>query len=623
MSEENFISRMEALGIVSPQVIAAECTLLRDCNESEKGAVCRFDVFNGGRNVNVAYVEARICGKIFKEEVPVLPGESMVHVLYLLDDVEYDDAEHPCSVAVFDYCDRAVASVCGDVFLRSDKASGAGAPGGTAEPLADPGDGGDDEDAGKGEHGKKISAEVSILDSVKLNGAVPVEVCSIRLETESPEGRSALVNLSIDGQCKYSTMMWASKDPKGCGLQVLPELFSGIEEAEVSIEVFDGLDSIFSQTKKVKVAVDSPKKQVPALTDNRSPLEVAVELDQSDYIVDVHDNDLINGAGCVRVARLELYSKESKPSMVDLDVMLGNRKVQSERKDVYSGYSSIDIDVPLNDLYNEESYQASLCVIVRDKDSKLISEPRRTVKIRSKFDMDLSKKEYLSARFVNPRAPCVDQIVKAVNQKGVSIDGYQHGGEHVLPQLEALVDAVCSLDIQYLSDTFTFGEEDMLYQRVRNPQKVYEDRSANCIEISLLFASVFEMCGLCPIIAFPTGHAMPGIIVASSKDYHHLGLPQEVPANIRDKLGHCIYRVNSEGIGLEPGFDVSFIVFEGTLAKSRRGSLQLVCDLGFLVERGSAVFEKDLKDRSENGKRPMRFCNIEGYRSKKVNPVLM
>ena len=639
MTEIDFVKRMESLGLVGPQMLSAECVLMDVCRQEGGGAICCYDIINEGRSVNTAYIELVICGKIIKEKIPLLPGEGVNGVIELLNDVEYDNEKHSCGVTIFDYCDRAIASTAGDVYLQAKcdpqitpkeeekknpdaenkKADDNQSKKTKSKKKKDKLDKTEDDSKEKFES-KSIDAKVIIPDSVEVKGNVPVKVCQISLSSNSSEGASALVRISIDGKQKYSTMMWAAKDPTDEEIQVLPEFFSGRVDSSISIDVYNGLQNIFSQTKIVKVVAKD--KPMPAVESNRSQLEVSVELDQSDYIVDVHDSERLDSAGCIKVAKLEFYSKEKETNIVDLDIMVNNRRVQSDRKQIPYGYTPIYIAIPQNDMFKDDPYQMSLCVIVRDLQSKLISEPRRTVKVRSKFDLNLAHKDYLSARFTNPRAPCVDSIIKKINASGISINGYQSDGKNILPQMEAIVNAVCDLNIQYLSDTFTLENKSEYYQRVRSPQKVYEDRSANCIEISILFASLFEMAGLYPIIAFPTGHAIPGIIISSTENYHSGELPRYPPKNIVDRFADYIITVDSEGLGLKSGFKVDILVFEGTLAKRFRGKTELVCDLDYLVKSGTESLVSDVVEKGKKGE-SIKICNVEDYRSHKVNPVLM
>lgn len=94
-----------------------------------------------------------------------------------------------------------------------------------------------------------------------------------------------------------------------------------------------------------------------------------------------------------------------------------------------------------------------------------------------------------------------------------SVTGYQSRNA-VIPQIKAVFEAVKSLGMHYVSDTSTFSDEGF-YQRVRTSEKVLEDRSGNCIEFSILFASILESMALEPVVVFPVGHAIVGVVLST------------------------------------------------------------------------------------------------------------
>jgi len=78
----------------------------------------------------------------------------------------------------------------------------------------------------------------------------------------------------------------------------------------------------------------------------------------------------------------------------------------------------------------------------------------------------------------------------------------------VKEQVKAVYNALKEYGISYVSTPICFGTDTPeLTQRVRLPENSIQSRSANCIDCSVLFASVLEHIGLNPAIVLIPGHA--------------------------------------------------------------------------------------------------------------------
>ena len=147
------------------------------------------------------------------------------------------------------------------------------------------------------------------------------------------------------------------------------------------------------------------------------------------------------------------------------------------------------------------------------------------------FDISLKDMKKDVPLWVTPNAKEIKDLIsrgqpvlKALKKNGYdSITGYQGLNpddmlKRVMVQVKSVYDAITSLKLQYVSDTDSMGNcMTYNYQRVKLPRKVLEEGSGNCIELSCLFASVFEAMSLHPVIIFPPGHAMVGVLVSSGK----------------------------------------------------------------------------------------------------------
>lgn len=118
------------------------------------------------------------------------------------------------------------------------------------------------------------------------------------------------------------------------------------------------------------------------------------------------------------------------------------------------------------------------------------------------------------ASFVMPNLPEISHIVSRaaiiLKEKtgNPSFDGYlSEDKNRVLAQLSAIYAAIYEQNIVYSILPATF---ETIGQRVRTPQEVIQFKQANCIEMSILFASVCEAVGLNPFIVLVEKHAFVG-----------------------------------------------------------------------------------------------------------------
>jgi hypothetical protein len=87
--------------------------------------------------------------------------------------------------------------------------------------------------------------------------------------------------------------------------------------------------------------------------------------------------------------------------------------------------------------------------------------------------------------------------------------GYRRGAEHVDAQVEAIFNALRhEAKIRYVTSIIAFSPDDGLStQRVRLPRESLKHGVANCIDATVLFASLLEAASLSPAIVVIPGHA--------------------------------------------------------------------------------------------------------------------
>ncbi len=122
----------------------------------------------------------------------------------------------------------------------------------------------------------------------------------------------------------------------------------------------------------------------------------------------------------------------------------------------------------------------------------------------------------LLAAMVTPNDPSVEALLRLAadyTDSGIIWSGY---GDHmdddnggVWDRLQAVWQAEQDYTLTYVSTWVSFAPGDV--QRIRLPAEVLEQRSGNCIELALLFASAAEAMRLEAAIVLVPGHAFVGI----------------------------------------------------------------------------------------------------------------
>jgi len=125
--------------------------------------------------------------------------------------------------------------------------------------------------------------------------------------------------------------------------------------------------------------------------------------------------------------------------------------------------------------------------------------------------VDLS---WIFAAYVDEHDPVVDEVLAAALQSGIveQMDGYAGGsGDPVLRQVWAVWHALAAHGIRYsAADPGIARGPHAFSQRVRLLAQTWSDRSANCVDGSVLIASVLQRIGLRSFLVLVPGHAFVG-----------------------------------------------------------------------------------------------------------------
>jgi hypothetical protein len=116
---------------------------------------------------------------------------------------------------------------------------------------------------------------------------------------------------------------------------------------------------------------------------------------------------------------------------------------------------------------------------------------------------------YLGA-FVTPNAPSLMTFLREaarVHPEGRLV-GYQGSRDGVVLQVKALFEALKKAEITYVNSVIDFNpQQGSNTQRVRLPRESLSDKEANCIDGTVLFASLLEGISMSPAIVLVPGHA--------------------------------------------------------------------------------------------------------------------
>jgi hypothetical protein len=169
----------------------------------------------------------------------------------------------------------------------------------------------------------------------------------------------------------------------------------------------------------------------------------------------------------------------------------------------------------------DELTRASLNVLVEDLDGKVELHVTQPIWLLARTTAPLAvrdpqtggwrdMKRYLGA-FVTPNARDLMKFLRAAAERHPSgrLVGYQVGEEEVALQVKALFEALKEeADITYVNSVVDFSpDQGFTGQRVRLPRESLSDHQANCIDGTVLFASLLEGISINPAIVVVPGHA--------------------------------------------------------------------------------------------------------------------
>ena len=123
------------------------------------------------------------------------------------------------------------------------------------------------------------------------------------------------------------------------------------------------------------------------------------------------------------------------------------------------------------------------------------------------------------ATWVTPHSKVIENVISIAKEyhKDKSLEGYQTALENqeisrsVDLQCEAIFMALKELGISYVDASLSFGwNKNFASQRIKLPFNTIKTKAANCIDGTVLFASLLEHVGIQPIVILVPRHALIG-----------------------------------------------------------------------------------------------------------------
>lgn len=272
---------------------------------------------------------------------------------------------------------------------------------------------------------------------------------------------------------------------------------------------------------------DLPAKMHPA-TSPASPLQIQYQLNlpgRGEIFPALADG---KATDYWPLAVLSIANTASKPVLQVITAQVRGWSAELRQTAVIGPHEvrtfNLDPELLADAYQNGEIRQATLVVEVADPGSGHTFAQQRPVFLHGSSDLYWGRKfanAQLLARWVTPHDDAVLQLVSRAEKiiPGGRLRGYnQVPGRNleaqVRAQAEAVFRALKQSRITYVSSIYTFGNYPGETQRIRLPRETLSLNNANCIDVSVVFASAMENLGMQPVIVIVPGHAFVGVRLA-------------------------------------------------------------------------------------------------------------
>ena len=261
----------------------------------------------------------------------------------------------------------------------------------------------------------------------------------------------------------------------------------------------------------------------PVLSERVSALQVGYELNVPGRGEIFPALESGNASDYWPVAVLNISNHSDGPVVRTVTVEIAGWSERNQQVLLLPPHSSRKLDITpdlLARAYNNvEMRRAWLTVNVRDGAGEPQFQQRKPVYLHSASDLFWGNKfanAQFIARWVTPHDSTVLRLVAEARRYAEDgrMPGYGNGSDAArLARRQAfeIFEALKRSRVSYVSSIFTFGDFVREAQRIRMPQETLTLNTANCIDVSVAFASAVENLGMDPLIVIVPGHAFTGL----------------------------------------------------------------------------------------------------------------
>ena len=490
MTKEYILQRLQELNLIeSSQITQAQLMQYSASMPADGYPVCELRLMGIGRTYesDIASVKVMFDGEVVKTaEVPVVTGESDRYCVKVDSETisRFIGRKVECLISVSDKYGRNLVSSSAYLQVGEEKRNPIFR---TEAVFVD---------------SVNFDDETVSSDFVKGNVVCDNEtmVC-LELESSGSILWQNNVNLAADMPLPFTVSLDSAQIPDD-------------GSRDITFKIISNGAIVFSETHSVSIMhkVSEPQQEMSTCP-SRMP-DIIGDVVLPDF-VDIHT--VVNDT--VPIGSLLLCNRGSDTD-VFVSIVLGGSNLLLSRYHLFGDEKVIDLSAPFSTLVCDETYTREMVACVTDFEGNVVLHKIVTLKVRSKYDMNLNEICIRTAQFINPRNFFTESLIHdsgsplATAMGGrYSVYGYQHSGEYVVKQMKAIYDMLYNIKMRYVSDIFTFNRSKSCYQHVMTPDRVLEGRCGNCIELCIVYASLLEAMGLEAVVAFPPGHAIVGVVL--------------------------------------------------------------------------------------------------------------
>jgi hypothetical protein len=236
-----------------------------------------------------------------------------------------------------------------------------------------------------------------------------------------------------------------------------------------------------------------------------------------------------NSILCDPKSSMRIRVRSSRPTHIHVDVKMDYFFAETSSCDAVlerAGQVYVVAPTPRWDshklAYNDQSYPTTVVITVK-ADGQEVEQKTQRLQMRAVNDVPLGSFDEeqrlvnwgpaLFGGFVNENSPVVEALLSEAKRWNAvdAFTGYASGPEGVTMQVFAVWNALQHRGVKFASISRPSGySENVASQTVRFLEQTVRDSQANCVDGSVLFASVLYKIGIEPVLVLKPGHMFVG-----------------------------------------------------------------------------------------------------------------